>query len=98
MMTSNIQKGGALLDDTRRLVEAWSEALGVEENLERVIGENLLGKPSRTRAEDVVRRIIKPRFVAPGPHVISALGGLLAHSAAFREACYLEAADLDAVR
>ena len=22
-LTSNVQKGGALLDDTRRLVEAW---------------------------------------------------------------------------
>lgn len=92
MFNSNIQKGGALLDDSRRLVEAWSDERGVEENLRRVVEDNLLGKPSKARAEDVVRRILRPRFVSPGPNVIAALKALLDRPKSFVEACYYEAA------
>lgn len=91
MFNSNIQKGGALLDDTRRLVEAWSDDLSPAENLARILDENVLGKRSRMRAEDVLRRILKPRFVDPGVHVIAALRGLLTKPPSFREACYYEA-------
>lgn len=91
MFNSNIQKGGALLDDSRRLVEAWSDERDVEENLRRVVDDNLLGKPSLARAEDVVRRILRPRFVTPGPHVIAALKALLERPRSFAEACYYEA-------
>jgi hypothetical protein len=96
-LTSNVQKGGALLDDTRRLVEAWDPDSDPDENLRRVSDENLLGKTSRARSDDVLLRILKPRFVEPGAHVIVALATLLKTPAAFVEACYYEAARDDAL-
>jgi hypothetical protein len=88
--TVNIQKGGALLDDCRRVVEAWEPELDPAANLERISANNLLGKTSRTRTDDVLRRIIGPRLVEPGPHIIPALKAFLADPRAFREACYYE--------
>jgi hypothetical protein len=96
-LTSNVQKGGALLDDTRRLVEAWDASLDAEENLLQVASGNLLGKTSRARTDDVLLRILKPRFVEPGPHVIAALATLLERPSSFIEACYYEAARDDAL-
>src|SRR3954469_18324522 len=96
-LNSNIQKGGALLDDCRRVVEVWDTAASPQQNLDRILGQNLLGKTSRARAADVLLRIIEPRLVAPGPHVIPALGGLLTDPRAFREACYYETARDDAL-
>lgn len=91
-LTSNIQKGGALLDDCRRVVEAWDPAVTPEQNLTRIAEENLLGKASRSRTDDVLLRIIRPRLVQPGPHVIPALRGLVHEPRSFVEACYYEAA------
>ncbi len=91
-LTSNIQKGGALLDDSRRLVEAWDTTLSVDENLRVIEQNNLLGKTSRARTEDVLLRILRPRFVDPGPHVMPALTRLLHRGRSFIEACYYEAA------
>jgi hypothetical protein len=96
-LTSNIQKGGALLDDTRRLVEAWDATLDADENLRRVAEDNLLGKTSRARTDDVLLRILKPRFVDPGPHVMAALTRLVHRGTSFAEACYYEAARDDAL-
>ena len=96
-LTSNIQKGGALLDDCRRVVEAWDPALAPEENLSRIAEENLLGKASRSRTDDVLLRIIGPRLVQPGSHVIPALKGLVTEPRSFVEACYYEAARDDAL-
>jgi hypothetical protein len=91
MFTSNIQKGGALLDDARRLVEVWDLAEDAASNLSRIAGENLLAKPSRARTEDVLLRVLRPRLVAPGPHVIAALKLLLPSPRGFRDAYYFEA-------
>jgi hypothetical protein len=90
--TSNIQKGGALLDDTRRVVEVWDPGTVPAENLARIAGANLLAKASGVRVDDVLLRIIRPRFVDPGPHVLPALKGLLGDTRAFTEACYYETA------
>lgn len=90
-ITSNIQKGGALLDDSRRLVEVWNSDESTEANLERITNENLLGKVSRVRTADMLRRILRPRLVDPGPHVIESLRGLTDQPRAFAEACYYEA-------
>jgi bacteriophage exclusion system BrxA-like protein len=95
--TSNIQKGGALLDDARRLVEVWDLDRSAEDNLSRIAGENLLAKTSRARADDVLLRILRPRLVDPGPQVIAALKELLEHPVAFRAACYYEASRVDAL-
>lgn len=88
--SSNIQKGGALLDDCRRVIELWNIEQSTAENLARISENNLLGKASRVRTDDVLRRIIGPRLVAPGPHVLPALKGLLDDPRALREACYYE--------
>lgn len=92
MFNTNIQKGGAMLEDTRRLIEVWDDSLDPDENLRRIADENLLGKASKKRTEDVLLRILKPRFVAPGEQVISALRLLLADPKTFREACFYETA------
>jgi len=88
--TVNIQKGGALLPDAHRLVEVWDLSKPAHANLHRVADENLLGKPTRRRVDDVLLRCLVPRFVAPGPHVITALKQLLSDDRAFVEATYYE--------
>jgi hypothetical protein len=92
MFTVNIQKGGAMLDDTRHLVEVWDDSLDSTSNLSRIAEANLLGKTSRKRSDDVLLRILAPRFVAPGSDIIPALRALRDEPSAFREACYYETA------
>lgn len=88
--TVNIQKGGALLPDARRLVEVWDLSESADANLARVAGGNLLGKATRRRLDDVLLRCLVPRFVTPGPQVIAALKQLLGDHRAFVEAVYFE--------
>ncbi|MGH9224894.1 MAG: BrxA family protein [Acidimicrobiales bacterium] len=89
--TSNLQKGGALLDITARLVMAWDPVRSADDNLAAVVDSNALGAASTIRRWDLVGRILRPRFVDPGPHVIPALQVLLgADHLAFRDACYFE--------
>jgi hypothetical protein len=95
--TSRLLKGGAVLDDTRRVVDLWDMSISPGQNLERISLANLLGKASRSRAEDVIFKVIRPRFVDPGDHVIPALKGLLEDHRAFTEACYFEASRADAL-
>ena len=95
--TVNIQKGGALLEDSRRLVEAWDLAARSDENLDRIASANLLGKTTRRRLDDVLMRILKPRLVTPGPQVIAAMKQLLGNDRAFTEALYYEASNDDAL-
>jgi hypothetical protein len=97
VLTANIQKGGALLEDCHRVVEAWNPEMTPEENLARISDGNILAKASRTRSDDVLRRIIGPRLVAPGPQVIPALKGLLNEPRSFAEACYYETAHDDSL-
>ena len=47
--SSRILKAGALLGDVRRVVEVWDDGLSSDENLDRIVEGNLLGKPSRSR-------------------------------------------------
>lgn len=97
MFTANIQKGGAMLDDTRRLLEVWDDGSDSASNLHRITEANLLGKTSRKRSDDVLKRILGPRFVEPGPSIIPALRALQSEPRAFREACYYETARDDAL-
>lgn len=91
--TSNIQKGGALLDATARLVTVWDAGRQVSANLTRIVDDNVLGAASAVRRRDLVERILRPRFVDPGPHVVAALKALLdTDRQAFRDACYFETA------
>jgi len=61
--SSKIIKAGALLPDTKALLSAWDPALSVSENLQRVHRQNLLGKTSRSRAEDILA-IFRQRYLA----------------------------------
>ena len=91
MFTSNIQKGGALLDDARRVVEVWDLTADAASNMSRIAEENLLAKPSRARADDVLMRVLGPRLVEPGPQVIAAMKELIHSPRSFAEAYYFEA-------
>lgn len=91
MLTSNILKGGALLDDARRLVEVWDLDELSQFNLDRIGESNLLAKPSRARADVVLQRVLRPRLVDPGPHVIAAMKELLSSPRGFIESYYFEA-------
>jgi hypothetical protein len=90
MFTVNIQKGGAMLEDTRQVIDLWDDGAEPAANLRRIAATNLLGKTSRKRTNDVLLRIIGPRYVAPGPQVIPALRSLQDDPRAFREACFYE--------
>lgn len=95
MLTSNILKGGALLDDARRLVDVWDLSKGSAWNLHRIADENLLAKPSRSRADAVLQRILRPRLIDPGPQVITALKELRSSPRGFAEAYYFESTRAD---
>jgi hypothetical protein len=91
MLTSNILKGGALLDDARRLVDVWDLTEDTTWNLHRIAEENLLAKTSHARSEAVLQRVLRPRLVEPGPQVIAALKELRKSPRGFVEAYYYEA-------
>jgi hypothetical protein len=93
-ISTRIIKGGALLDESRRFVETWNDAVSPSSNLDAFRSGNLLGKRSRARTEDTLV-ILRQRFVQPGPQVIRALGRLTLRGDAFRDACYYEAARND---
>lgn len=60
--TSKIIKAGALLADTKMLLLHWDLAASVPENLQRVQQENVFGKASRSRIEDIVA-IFQQRYL-----------------------------------
>jgi len=92
--TSRIIKGGALLEDSRRLVESWRTSASPHENIARVVQTGALGKGSRSRVDDVID-ILRRRLVAPGPDVLRTLHLFANDPRAFREACYYEASRSD---
>jgi Putative inner membrane protein (DUF1819) len=54
LYTSKIIKAGALLADTKTMLAHWDENLSVSENLNRFRRENIFGKASRSRIEDIL--------------------------------------------
>jgi hypothetical protein len=73
--TSRIIKAGALLGDTKTLLANWDNSRSILENLERFKGENLFGKTSRSRIEDVLA-IFRQRYLQE-PSVVRALHELV---------------------
>lgn len=63
---SRLQKGGALLEDMRLLVRHWQDT-GTNGQQDTVVAENLLGKHTRARAADTLRRAFLPRFMNGRP-------------------------------
>jgi hypothetical protein len=59
---SKIIKAGALLSDTKTLLALWDRSASVAENLDRFQRENLFGKASRSRVEDILA-IFRQRYL-----------------------------------
>ncbi len=62
LYTTKIIKAGALLPDTKALLASWDPELSVAENLHQIRCHNLLGKTSRSRAEDILA-IFRQRYL-----------------------------------
>lgn len=62
LYTSRIIKAGALLADTKTMLANWDETLSVAENLKRFRRENIFGKASRSRIEDILA-IFRQRYL-----------------------------------
>ena len=60
-----------MLPDTKLLLENWDEGMDVQANLDRVRQENLFGKASRSRVEDILL-VFRQRYLK-NPDVLSAL-------------------------
>jgi hypothetical protein len=60
--TSRIIKAGALISDTKTLLAQWDVDASVDENLNRVRRENVFGKASRSRVEDILG-IFRQRYL-----------------------------------
>jgi hypothetical protein len=73
--TSRIIKAGALLADTKTLLSHWDATQPVPDNLQRMQRENVFGKASRSRVEDIVA-IFRQRYLVE-PTVTGALVALV---------------------
>jgi hypothetical protein len=60
--TTKIIKAGALLADTKTLLAHWDLDSSVQDNLQRIQHENIFGKASRSRVEDILR-IFRQRYL-----------------------------------
>jgi len=60
--TTKIIKASALLSDTKTLLSRWNTKASVRENLARFRHENLFGKASRSRVEDILA-IFRQRYL-----------------------------------
>jgi len=63
---TKIIKAGALVADTKTLLANWDESCSVPENLERFQRENIFGKASRSRVEDILA-IFRQRYLTAEP-------------------------------
>ena len=65
--TSRLQKGGALLDDMRLLVRHWKDEASWDEQRQKMIVENTLGKNTRVRASHIYGYTFTQRFLKGDP-------------------------------
>ena len=72
--TSKIIKAGALLADTRTFLAHWDKSLSETENLARFRQDNLFGKASRSRVEDILVIFMIDRPTTAGGFVPIAQG------------------------
>ena len=61
--TSRILKAGALIGDTKTLLSHWDVGATVDENIRRVHRDNIFGKASRSRVEDILA-IFRRRYLS----------------------------------
>ena len=94
--SSKIIKAGALLADTKTLLSDWDTEASVHENIKRIRHENIFGKASRSRVEDIVA-IFRQRYLLEEP-VIKALVVLVRNrfpAASLDRILYFHAAQAD---
>jgi hypothetical protein len=60
--TSKIIKAGALIGDTKTLLSHWDVDASVDENINRMQRNNVFGKASRSRVEDILA-IFRQRYL-----------------------------------
>lgn len=60
--SSRIIKAGALIGDTKMLLTHWDVTASVAENIQRTQRENIFGKASRSRVEDILA-IFRQRYL-----------------------------------
>jgi hypothetical protein len=63
LYSSKIIKAGALVGDTKTLLSHWDTNASVTENIDRIQRDNLFGKASRSRVEDILA-ILRQRYLA----------------------------------
>jgi Putative inner membrane protein (DUF1819) len=64
--SSKIIKAGALIGETKTLFSHWNTSLSVEENLRALLRDNVLGKASRSRVDDI-SAIFRQRYMTEEP-------------------------------
>jgi hypothetical protein len=64
--SSKIIKAGALIGDTKTLLSLWDVDAAVDENIRRLRRENVFGKASRSRVEDILA-IFRQRYLTKEP-------------------------------
>ena len=75
--TSKIIKAGALIDDTKTMLANWDISQPVKANLFRLHSENIFGKATRSRIEDILV-IFRQRYLND-PNLIRGLLLLIDH-------------------
>jgi BrxA len=60
--TSKIIKAGALLADTKTLLSQWDVRASIRENMDRLRRENVFGKASRSRVQNILA-IFRQRYL-----------------------------------
>jgi hypothetical protein len=63
LYTTRIIKAGALLGDTKTLLACWETGASVAANLDRCHRDNVFGKASRSRVEDILA-VFRQRYLA----------------------------------
>jgi hypothetical protein len=66
LYSSRIIKAGALIGDTKTLLSQWDVDASVDENIDRVRRQNIFGKTSRSRVEDILA-IFRQRYLTEKP-------------------------------
>ena len=69
--TSKIIKAGALIDDTKTMLANWDSTQSVKLNLNRLRNDNIFGKATRSRIEDILA-IFRQRYLT-NPEIIKGL-------------------------
>lgn len=94
--SSKIIKAGALIGDTKTLLSHWDVDASVDKNISQVQRDNVFGKTSRSRVEDILA-IFRQRYLTEEP-VTRALVTLVRGkfpSAAFQRLLYFHSARAD---